>query len=71
MTRQEFTDLLKKAGLSRKEFAAKLDMTYGTVNNWGNLNQSVPYWVETWLNNYIKAQHFDNAKKIFCAKDES
>nr|BDD47915.1 hypothetical protein 4 [Campylobacterota bacterium] len=66
MTRQEFTELLKEAKLSRKEFAAKLDMTYGTVNNWGNANQSVPTWVKSWLENYIKAKHFDNAKKIFC-----
>ncbi len=66
MDRKAFTELLKVAGLSRKEFAAKLDMTYGTVNNWGNANQGVPGWVESWLINYIKAKNFDDAKKIFC-----
>ena len=71
MNRQEFTDLLNRADLSRKEFAAKLDVTYGTVNNWGNEGKPPPYWVKSWLENYIKAKHFDDAKKIFCTEKKS
>ena len=71
MTKQEFVDTLKEADLSKKEFAGKLDIGYSSVNNWGNIRQPVPYWVETWLKNYIKAKNFDDAKKIFCTDKNS
>ncbi len=71
MDRKKFKELLKIADLSTAEFAGKLDMVYGTVNNWGNKSQSVPSWVESWLINYIKAKHFDDAKKIFCTDKNS
>lgn len=64
--KQDFAELLKKAGLNRKEFVAMLDVEYTTVLGWGSVGKPFPYWVESWLENYIKAKHFDDAKKIFC-----
>ena len=71
MNKQDFTNLLKQADLNRKEFAAKFDVEYSTILNWGNVGKPFPYWVESWLENYIKAKHFDNAKKIFCENKEN
>jgi len=39
MIRSELNERLKDAGLSKKDFAEKSGMSYGTVNNWGNDNQ--------------------------------
>ncbi len=69
MEKKDFADLLKKADLNRKEFAAKFEVEYQTVLGWGSKDRPFPYWVESWLQNFIKAKHFDDAKKIFC--DES
>lgn len=54
MEKQIFNDLLKKAGLSKKEFAALLGTSAGAVSNWGNEDREIPYWVESWLNLYIE-----------------
>ncbi len=35
-----------------------LGVSYVTVNGWGS-SQNIPYWVESWLKNYIKAKKFD------------
>jgi len=66
MVKKDFAELLKKADLNRKEFAAKFDVEYQTVLAWGSKDRPFPYWVESWLINYIKAKNFDDAKKIFC-----
>ena len=60
MEKEEFTKLLEEAGLSKKEFAEIINITQGSLNNWGS-TQNIPYWVKTWLENYIKAQ---DLKKI-------
>ncbi len=58
MDREEFNELLKKAGLTKKEFAEIIDMRYSSVNNWGS-SQQFPRWVKSWLENYIKAKDID------------
>jgi len=58
LDRDYFKVLLEKAGLSKKDFASKLDISYSTVNGWGS-TQNIPYWVQSWLENYIKAKDMD------------
>lgn len=58
MELSQFKELLKKANLNKKQFAELLEMQYNTVNAWGS-NNNIPAWVETWLENYIKAKRFD------------
>lgn len=61
----EFKELLKEAGLSKKQFAEILDMQYNTVNAWGS-NNNIPTWVKSWIENFIKAKTYDSIKnKIF------
>jgi DNA-binding transcriptional regulator YiaG len=54
MDKKLFNDLLKKAGLSKKEFAEILGTSGGAISNWGNEDREIPYWVESWLNLYIE-----------------
>ncbi|MFA6145156.1 MAG: XRE family transcriptional regulator [Sulfurimonas sp.] len=59
MDRQEFNEALKKAKLSKKVFAELVGAEYGTVNNWGTEGRGVPYWVSSWIENYLKREAFD------------
>jgi hypothetical protein len=59
-----FKELLKKAGLSKKELAALLDIPYATANSWGNNGRDFPYWVESWLNLYIENKACKELKKL-------
>jgi len=59
MNNEELKVLLKEAGLNKKQLAATLNISQQTVNCWGT-TQNVPYWVESWLENYIKAKVGDN-----------
>jgi DNA-binding transcriptional regulator YiaG len=54
MDKQLFNDLLKTAGLSKKEFGELLGTTGATISNWGNEGREIPYWVESWLSLYIE-----------------
>lgn len=58
MDKEEFNELLKKANITKKEFAGIIDMKYTSVNNWGG-SQQFPRWVKSWLENYIKAKDMD------------
>ena len=65
MNKEDFNELLKKANLSKKEFAGIIDMQYTSVNNWGS-SQKFPRWVKSWLENYIKAKSYTDVKdKVF------
>lgn len=61
MELSQFKELLKKANLNKKQFAELLEMQYNTVNAWGS-NNSIPSWVKSWLENYIKAKTYDSIK---------
>ncbi len=63
MNKYAFNDLLKSAGLSKKEFAKILGTTGGTISNWGNEGREIPYWVESWLHLYIENQHCKQIKE--------
>ncbi len=54
MTKEEFNILLKTAKTNKKGFAELLSIDQQTVNQWGTNNRKVPYWVKSWLENYIK-----------------
>ena len=58
MNYNEFEILLKKAELTKKEFAKLVDMNYVSITNW-NKSQKIPSWVKSWLENYIKAKDMD------------
>lgn len=58
MDHKKFKELLTLAGLNKKGLSKKTNLTYGTVNNWGS-SQNIPHWVESWLENYIKARYFE------------
>ena len=58
MDTKRLKNLLKIAGLSKKVLAEKTNLAYSTVNNWGS-SQNIPHWVESWLENYIKARCFE------------
>jgi len=59
MTKNVFKRLLTEAGFNKKQFAEYLGIAQQTVNCWGT-TQNIPYWVESWLDNYIKAKQFDD-----------
>lgn len=62
MTKEEFTEELKKLGISKKEFAELSDIAYMTVNNWNDDKKPIPNWVKSWLENY-KYKHIYNTLK--------
>ena len=62
MTKEKYHKLLAAADLSKKELANILNVAQQTVNNWGS-TQNIPYWLETWLENYIKAKNMDDVAK--------
>lgn len=59
MTNEEFNIKLDQLGLTKKEFAALSGADHRSVYNWNNEGRGVPYWVESWLNNYAKSKAFD------------
>jgi len=62
MKKEEFTRILKKENLAKKEFANLVNMSYNTVNNWNDDNKPVPPWVKSWLENYIKSKSYEDIK---------
>lgn len=56
MTKKEFDNTLEKLGMSRQSFAEITKLSYGAVSNWHDEKKPVPGWVESWLDNYIKAK---------------
>lgn len=63
MTRQELNDKLELAGITKKELCEIVGLNYPTVNNWGAPTVPVPKWVESWLDNYIKAKSYEDIKE--------
>lgn len=66
LTNDDFKQLLKKAELNKKDLCEILKTSYQGVNNWGTNGRDYPYWVKSWLENYIKAKTYDDIKdKVF------
>ncbi len=64
MNKELFKKLLKKAHLTKKQFAEILEIPYATANSWGNNGRDYPYWVKSWLNLYIKNKDCEELKEI-------
>jgi len=64
MEKTLFHDLLKTAGLSKKEFAAMIGTSAGAVSNWGTAGRDIPYWVEPLLKLYIENKECRELKQI-------
>lgn len=63
MKKEELNNLLKQANLTRKELSVLLECSPQTINNWGS-TQNVPYWVKSWLENYIAKQKHEQMLNI-------
>ena len=66
MELSELKEMLKKAGLNKKQFAELISMQYNTVNAWGS-NNVVPVWVKSWLTLYIENKECKELKEIIRA----
>lgn len=59
MTKEKFDNLLRDLELSRQEFSNITGIAYSTINNWHDEKKPIPSWVDSWLENYIKAKDMD------------
>ena len=66
MNYQKFKKTLKKCDLTIKEFADMCGLNPANISGAWKSKNEVPKWVETWLNNYIKAKTLDNVKDVIC-----
>ena len=64
MDRDEFNELMKHAGLNKKRLAEILETSYQGVNSWGTNGRGYPYWVISWLENYIKSLDMDKIVEV-------
>ncbi|EAL1800929.1 XRE family transcriptional regulator [Campylobacter jejuni] len=64
LSKDEFKKLMINANLSKKELAEKLEVSYNAINGWGTNGRDYPYWVKSWLENYIKAQKYNKIKDL-------
>lgn len=62
MDKEELKELLQQANLTKKEFAGIIGISFGALNNWGS-TQNIPYWVKSWLENYIEKIKFETVKR--------
>ena len=67
MDKKRLNELLKEAKLRKKELSQIFQISQSAVNNWG-VSKEIPYWLETWLQNYIKAKKYDAVKDLLCHK---
>lgn len=59
MTRKEMLRLMNNAGFkSQRELATFFGISPLTVQGWGYKN-TIPYWLESWFINKIKADGFE------------
>ena len=68
---QTFKETLKKSGLTIKEFAKMCGLNPNSISGNWKREDKVPQWVETWLQNYIKAKTLDNVKDVICSDDSA
>jgi hypothetical protein len=63
MTNEEFNSALERAKLSKKKFAELVGADYKAVYNWSNEGRGVPYWVPSWIENYLKSEAYTLIKE--------
>ena len=67
MKKEDFTELLKKHGLKKRQFADISGENYHTVLGWGReytnngltKTIAIPNWIDSWLTNYEKAKKYE------------
>lgn len=59
MKNQEFEATLLELNISKREFSELTGLPYQTIMNWKRFD-TLPIWVESWLENYVKAKGLDN-----------
>lgn len=64
MDKNEFQSLLNKAKINKKQLSELSGIPYATVNAWGSRTPYPPY-LKFMLENYIKADSFDEISAIF------
>jgi hypothetical protein len=62
MERQEFNELLKQAGLTKKIFAEMVGMEYQTINAWGISGRVIPAWVRPFLECQSKSKAYERVR---------
>ena len=68
MNLDDFKQLLKKSGFSKKTFSEEVKISLSTVNSWGSSNKPpVPFWVERYLSLYIENKECKELKEIIRA----
>jgi len=65
MDKEKLKLLLLNAKLKKKDLSILLGVAQSTVNNWGS-SKEIPYWLESWLNFYIKAKTYDEMRLKIC-----
>jgi len=65
-----FKETLKKSGLTIKEFANICGLNPNSISTTWKTKNEVPKWVDSWFDNYIKANTlesaFDSVKDVIC-----
>ncbi|QSZ43149.1 XRE family transcriptional regulator (plasmid) [Sulfurimonas aquatica] len=62
MEYNELTDRLKNLEMTKKKFAEITGQGVTTITNWKGDGKKIPAWVDTWLDNYEKAQAYELIK---------
>jgi transcriptional regulator with XRE-family HTH domain len=66
MTKEELKKNLKKMGMTKRQLAELLGLSYSTVNNWGN-SKNIPRWMESWMTLYLEAKEYRELRKRMVA----
>jgi DNA-binding XRE family transcriptional regulator len=62
MERQEFNELLKIAGLTKKVFGEMVGIEYQTINAWGSSGRVIPSWVRPFLECQSKSKAYERVR---------
>lgn len=72
MKKDRFMELLRDAGINKKEFSKIAHISYGTVNGWGvdrkGVVLEIPNWVEPFILHYMKSKELDYLMNEICKK---
>lgn len=61
----DFEKRIESLNISKKKFSDLTNLPYQTIMNWKR-NETVPIWIESWLEYYTKAKSYTDIKnKIF------
>ncbi len=60
---EKFEEKLNDINLSKKELSQLTNLPYQTIMNWKR-NNKVPAWIDSWLENYVKAKSYENVKNV-------